>query len=274
MAYIGLGQLYVDNGKLSQAEELFLKAMSLNPKNVMIYTNLEQLYRLQGKFTQAEELSTRVEDPIREDNRSSERLGFFYITQGKFTQAEELFKRTIELNSEEYHGYVHLGWLYRIQGKYAQAEEIFKRAIEADPKDDIAYAGLVELYREMGDYRLMKKYAKVLSKLRLASYSNITRNNYQKLKEVLDKRKIKLVCAQYPMRSVEPLKNIFGSQQEGVIFVDNEKVFKEAIARAGYREYFMDMCAGDFGHCTPKGNRLLAQSIANTISILLKNIFV
>ncbi len=69
---------------------------------------------------------------------------------------------------------------------------------------------------------------------------------------------------QYPVRNVEPLKQIF-AQDEGVIFVDNESVFKEALKKVSYKEYFKDMFAGDFGHCTDKGNRLLAENIANTI---------
>ncbi|MFH1622153.1 MAG: hypothetical protein ABIA97_03435, partial [Candidatus Omnitrophota bacterium] len=63
---------------------------------------------------------------------------------------------------------------------------------------------------------------------------------------------------------VEPLKKMF-EDQEDVIFVSNERVFKEALKQASYKEYFTDMFAGDFGHCTQKGNRLLAENIANVI---------
>ena len=58
--------------------------------------------------------------------------------------------------------------------------------------------------------------------------------------------------------------------KEGLIFVDNEKVFKDALKTAKYEEYFKDNFAGDFGHCTDKGNRLLAGNIAN---IILKECF-
>jgi hypothetical protein len=34
--------------------------------------------------------------------------------------------------------------------------------------------------------------------------------------------------------------------------------------------YFVDMSGGDFGHCAPKGNRLLAENIAN---VILKEVF-
>ena len=36
-------------------------------------------------------------------------------------------------------------------------------------------------------------------------------NDIDKQVEILDKRKIKLVCVQYPMRSIEPLRHLFTS---------------------------------------------------------------
>jgi hypothetical protein len=92
----------------------------------------------------------------------------------------------------------------------------------------------------------------------------MTWHNYQELKRILDKRGIKLVCLQYPVRSIEPLKKIF-EDEKGVIFVDNERIFKDALKKTSYKEYFTDMFGGDFGHCTRKGNRLLAENIANVI---------
>ncbi len=53
------------------------------------------------------------------------------------------------------------------------------------------------------------------------------------------------------MRSAEPLRKIFDGDNS-VVIVDNEKLFKETVAFGGYQEYFSDMSAGDFGHCTTK----------------------
>jgi hypothetical protein len=63
---------------------------------------------------------------------------------------------------------------------------------------------------------------------------------------------------------------IFEGGGKEIIFVDNKKVFKDAVKKDGYNTYFVDMFGGDFGHCTVKGNRLLAENIANTI---LKEVF-
>jgi len=74
---------------------------------------------------------------------------------------------------------------------------------------------------------------------------------------------------QYPMRHIQPLKAIFGDNQN-VIFVDNEQIFKHAVHNGSFYNYFKDNFGGDFGHCTRNGNRLLAKHLAD---ILLERCF-
>jgi len=69
---------------------------------------------------------------------------------------------------------------------------------------------------------------------------------------------------QYPMRSVLALKDMI-EPSEGVIFVDNEQAFRSAIHRSRMSDYFFDLFGGDFGHCTEKGNQLMAQNITRTL---------
>ena len=106
--------------------------------------------------------------------------------------------------------------------------------------------------------------------LRLNYYIPATVNNYHALKSILDKRGITYVCVQYPMRNIEPLKKLFQGNDEGIIFVDNEKIFRDLVAKEGYQSYFRDAFGGDFGHCTEKGNRLLAENIAK---VIVKEVF-
>jgi hypothetical protein len=70
-------------------------------------------------------------------------------------------------------------------------------------------------------------------------------------------------------RNVGPVKKMFKGE-EGVIFVDNENIFIEAVKKTGFKEIFADMFGGDFGHCTQKGNQLLAANIAD---VILKEVF-
>jgi len=129
---------------------------------------------------------------------------------------------------------------------------------------DKTYGRLATLYKEIGKYEAADEYYNKASKARIEYYDPLIYRNYFKVKEILDRRKIKFVCVQYPMRSAEPLKKMFNSDS-GIIFVDNERIFKDALNKEDYKEYFFDNFGGDFGHCTAKGNRLLAENIANII---------
>ena len=269
-AYVDLGWLYRDQGKFSEAEESLKKALELDPKNIATYDELGLLYQSQRKFPEAEELFMKALEISPEDEGRYTRLGALYDGQDKFSEAEKMFKKVIEINPRNSGAYVDLGWLYRDYGKFAEAEELFKKALEISPTYYTAYRVLEELYVEMGKFELARKYAKEARELRPEYQPPITAANYKKLKAILDKRGITYVCVQYPMRNIEPLKKLFQGNDKDIIFVDNEKVFKDEVEKYSPKNYFEDMFAGDFGHCTEKGNRLLAKNIAK---VILKEVF-
>jgi tetratricopeptide (TPR) repeat protein len=268
-AYVDLAWLYRRQDRFSPAQEYIKKAIELNPQNYRAYLELGRLYRRQHKFSQAEEWFKRaIELNPREDHSYFE-LGRVYHEQDKFSQAEEWFKRAIELNPRETGFYFELGRLYHEQDKFSQAEECFKKCLTLDPMSERLYGALSSLYEEIGKHAQAQEYYSKAKKLGLGKYNYITIQNYRKLKEILDKEGVIFVCVQYPMLNIGPLKKIF-NDQTGIIFVDNEKVFKEAVRRERCKAYFRDMFGGEFGHCTSKGNRLLAENIAN---IILKEVF-
>lgn len=91
-----------------------------------------------------------------------------------------------------------------------------------------------------------------------------TRKNFESMAARLGRGGIKLVAMQYPRRPVEPLRKLLRSI-EGAVIVDNEGVFEEALEGGRYEDFFVDRFGGDFGHCTPRGNRLLAEHLAQTL---------
>ncbi len=196
-------------------------------------------------------------------------LAWVYQGQNRFSEAAALFKKAVEINPRNICAYAMLGGYYEDQGEYALAENMFKKGIEINPESDILYAALEILYRKIGKYKLAEEFHRKLNGLRLKMCNPITLKNYLHIKKILDDKGVKLICAQYPMRSIEPLKKIF-KDDKGVIFVDNENTFYNVIEKENYRDYFVDMFAGDFGHCTQKGNRLLAENIA---TVVLKEVF-
>jgi lysophospholipase L1-like esterase len=91
------------------------------------------------------------------------------------------------------------------------------------------------------------------------------RRSYAAVRDAVLAEGRSLVCVQYPVRSAEPLRERVGGGRR-VHFVDNSEPFRRAVAERGMWETFVDVFGGDFGHCTPAGNRLLAEGVADVIA--------
>jgi tetratricopeptide (TPR) repeat protein len=259
-----MGQFYLEQGKSSQAEAAFRKAIELDPRNDRPYIRLGWISREQGRDPEAEELFRKAIEVNPGNDWPYVEIGRFYQEQNRISEADTAFRKAVALNPDNDWAYVGLGRLYRSHGSFFAAEPLFKKALELDPANGMICRTLKLLYVETGNAQIAGEYDRMANELKADDYPAMVIDDYQRLKAALDKRGITYVCAQYPMRSLEPLKKIFRGEQ-GIVFVDNEKLFKEAVQKGGYQEYFVDTCNGDFGHCTPKGNRLLAENIANAI---------
>lgn len=69
---------------------------------------------------------------------------------------------------------------------------------------------------------------------------------------------------QYPTNSVDELKTMFNGNED-IIFVSNEENFKEALDDGKYEDFFVDHFGGDWGHGTLRGNKMIAENVANSI---------
>lgn len=267
--YIELYRCYKKEGKFDEAENILERAIEINPKNDRAYIELDQCYRDQGKSDKAKRILERAIEVNPKNDRAYIELSWAYKGRGEYAKAEEMFKKGIEANPSNNLIYFGLGCCYERQKKYDKAEKILKKVIAMMPLNDDAYAILANCYMKLGKYKLAEKYFQKASKIRVKYYNHRTSYNYKKFKEIVSKKGIRIVCVQYPMRSIIPLKNMFESK-EGIIFVNNESIFKKAVQEKGYEEYFIDIFGGNFGHCTPKGDKLLAENIAN---VILKEVF-
>lgn len=269
--YLLLGGLYLQTSRLAQAQAQFKKILQLDPENAAGNFALGQVYIRTGRFQQAEEqLSKAMQlDPVNFNKHMS--VGELYMVHGQFELADKHYKEAIRATPEDDKLYCFLGVQYSQAGQFQKAAQYYKSALRLNPGNHRAYLGLQFLAEYKGQPQLPDKtYYGEASRMYSNGVNAETAGNYKALKAILDKRKIRLVVVQYPMRSLEPLKKIFAGQPAGVIFVDNERSFQLAVAAQGYAAIFEDLSCGNFGHCTPKGNQLLAENIAKEI---LKEVF-
>ncbi len=229
-AYVDLGWYYYDVGFFARAEEMLKKAIEFNPRNPDYYYDLAQFCQSQGRYPEAEAFFKKtIELKAGNDYNIYVDFGLHYFERGLFPEAENMLKRSLRMNADDPRVYWYLGFVKESQGKKDDAVSYFNR---------------------------MKSV--------LDPAHKTTSRNYAQLRDVVLRRGIKLVCAQYPLRNVETLERMF-TDPEGIVLVDNEGIFKEALKDGRYQDYFVDKFAGDFGHCTRKGNMLLANNIAQAI---------
>lgn len=154
-AFHNLGGLYHNQGKLADAEMMYIRALqgkeeALGPDRTSTLdtvNNLGVLYADQGKLAEAEEMYIRTlqskEDALGPDHTlildTVNNLGNLYANQGKLAEAEKMYIRALQgyemalgpdhtstLNTVN-----NLGILYADQGRLAKAEKMYIRALQS-----------------------------------------------------------------------------------------------------------------------------------------------
>jgi len=118
------------------------------------------------------------------------------------------------------------------------------------------------------DYEKAEKIFNIQTKNLTDNMPQKTQDNYKILAELCKDNGINFVVMQYPNRSIKPLQIIL-KDFHNVTFVSNEENFKEKLKTTDYKDIFKDLFAGDFGHCTDLGNKMIADNLAETIKKLI-----
>ena len=121
------------------------------------------------------------------------------------------------------------------------------------------------------NFKKAQEYFDKAEELRLNSPNTETYGLYKLIIKKLIDNNIKVICMQYPVRSVNSLKEQLKNESyfDKITFISNEENFKKALMNKNYDEIFNDQFAGDFGHCTELGNTMIAENIVNTLEKLI-----
>lgn len=126
-------------------------------------------------------------------------------------------------------------------------------------------------YLKQKDYQKAEQFFTEAEEKRLKFPDETKYELYKLILRKLNDKNIKIICMQYPIRSIKPLQEQLKKESyyDRITFVSNEKIFKKALMKKDYEEIFRDQFAGDFGHCTDLGNTLIAKNIVNTLENIL-----
>ncbi|KAF2678494.1 FabD/lysophospholipase-like protein [Lentithecium fluviatile CBS 122367] len=152
-----VGILYADQGKLGEAEKMYMRALqgkeeALGPNHTSTLdtvNNLGLLYTNQGKLGEAEKMYMRslqgYEEALGPDHTSTldtvNNLGILYVNQSKLAEAEKMYIRALQgyekaLGMENVDRYIPalntmwgFGNLFQAQKELVQAKQMFQRAL-------------------------------------------------------------------------------------------------------------------------------------------------
>lgn len=255
---------HIDKFEFKEAEQILFKAMAVDPNHSSIYSSLGGIYAYNAQMDLAIQYLKKaiVLDPKNEEAYSQLSMRYFYAQQ--YSSAIETILEMIKNIPDSDEAYEKLAQIYFKQKEYGKLEEVLKIADEKFP-DSLIFNKLWASYYLMNG-KIQESESRFAKAARLEEkyLSPLTIENYRRIKESVLERGIKLVSVQYPLRKLEPLKKMLG-EEGGVVFVDNEKIFKDAVKNESYEQYFVDNFAGDFGHLSTYGNKLIAENIAEEI---------
>ncbi len=258
--------------RYKEAEEYLKIAIGQNPDNAALYLALGRCYREDGNFKGAIVLLRKSLELSPDSDLTIMELGRSYDAVGADEEVFKVYQLMINKNvNNVYWYYPEIGTWFKQHQHFPQAEKAFKMVIQKNPESYFLHSQLEEVLLAQGKNEEAKTFQEKadLFKYKEEYYFPQTIVNYNKIADKVLTSGARLICMQYPMRNIEPLKKILNYRKD-VIFVANHDNFSQAVKSHSYSDFFTDNFAKDFGHCTRKGNQLIVDNVARAI---MKEIF-
>ncbi len=201
-----------------------------------------------------------------EDRRLLKCAYWIHNVTGDEAEAERLLRRSVSMPGADWSDLSALSYLQLSRGSRGGAKELQPLLRPSGVADDrlLRAHAVLSLFRgDEAEARIYFAKADALEAANAAASAD-DRSKYREIAERILSRKTVLFSMQYPARRVAPLKASLAGL-DGVRFVDNEAVFKEALRKTPFADLFLDQYGGDFGHLKPKGVGLLVRHLAAEI---------
>ena len=126
-------------GKQKEAEEHFLKAISIEPKTPQPYLNLAELYFTQNELLKAIELLQTASSLIPNDVAILHYLARIYIEDKRLEEGIDALNLILDISPENIDAYWDLGMLHFDMGEYEIASRNFENVLEKVQNNPIIY---------------------------------------------------------------------------------------------------------------------------------------
>ena len=157
--------------------------------------------------------------------------------------------------------------LIKVYATSAQKDKILNKMISYKDSADRYYGLLAIENMNKKDYKKAEEYFRAAEDIRIVYPKQSTYKYYKLIVSELLKNNVRVICMQYPVRSVVPLKKMFENEVyfDELTFVSNEASFKKMLKQKRYDELFNDQFAGDFGHYNNKSAVIISKNIITAV---------
>lgn len=126
-------------GQLNNAEQNFLKAISLEPSVPQPYLNLAEMYFSQNELLKAIELLQKASSIIPDNIAILHYLARIYIEDKRFDEGIDTLNIILDISPENTDAYWDLGMLYFDMGEYELSSKNFECVLEKIENNPIIY---------------------------------------------------------------------------------------------------------------------------------------
>lgn len=123
MAYYQLGRFHQRQGRSSEAEQAFEKALAADPNNTDALNALGTLYAERGQLAMSVEMFRKVTELTPATAYLHNNIGYALYLQGRYTEAIESLRKAVTLDPDYERAWVNLEKAARESGMVALAEE-------------------------------------------------------------------------------------------------------------------------------------------------------
>ncbi len=208
-----------------------------------------------------------------DDGRRQAAIAMEYLLGGDLERAERILAVHPDVRAYEFleAGYYERAARALAAGDPDEAERILnatERRLPSLRLGHLLHKQRALIAHARGDETSFEAELAIVRRLTAARGSTMTARNYRLVRLLLTEHEIPLVAVQYPLRSVDTLEELV-DRDPSIVFVDDERVFANAVANVSWDAYFTDDFAGDFGHLNRAGNRMLAENVARAVERIL-----
>ena len=125
-----LGSIYDGQKKYDQAEQMFRKALAINPHDAMVLNYYG--YMLADRGVRLDEAITMIHSAVVEDPTNGaylDSLGWAYFKQGNLAEAQQYLQQAVSHSANDPTVLGHLGEVYAKLGQTDRAEQIWEKAL-------------------------------------------------------------------------------------------------------------------------------------------------